>query len=92
MTSNAAPMTVPPAAPPSGMPIADTTAAQNEAVHSIGKETVNADDIERNAGSLNAEEKNESDASSEFKQDGVARAEAITKVWTTKTLWATFGL
>ncbi|TLD18107.1 hypothetical protein PspLS_10460 [Pyricularia sp. CBS 133598] len=92
MASNTAPMTVPPAAPPSGMPIADTTAAQHEAAHSVGKEIVNADDIERNAGSVNADDKNESDASSEFKQDGVARAEAITKVWTTKTLWATFGL
>lgn len=90
-----APITIPPAAPPSGMPIADTTAAQQGVAHTVGKETVNADDIERNAGSeINAEEdqKNESDGSSEFKQEGVARAEAITKVWTTKTLWITFGL
>lgn len=75
-----------------------TTAATQDAIHAPGgneKWTVNTDDIEKKAGSdVNADDdrKNESDASSEFKQEGVARAEAVTKVWSTKTMWIAFTL
>jgi hypothetical protein len=36
--------------------------------------------------------KYDSDNSSNFKQQGVKVAEAITSVWTSKVMWITFGL
>lgn len=34
----------------------------------------------------------DSDDSSQFKQDGVKQVEAVTQVWSKKTMWTVFGL
>lgn len=37
-------------------------------------------------------QKPERDDSSDFKQDGVARVQAVTSVWTSKTMWSMFAM
>jgi hypothetical protein len=80
------------------MPLADTRAGLQDVIAEAEKGANTSADIEKQASSRRdavpdeGNQKRDSGESSDFKQDGVARVEAVTSVWTSKTMWSTFVL
>ena len=64
---------------------------KNPSPQDIESDAINSGSHEKNAINLTAEE-DDSDDSSQFKQDGVKQVEAVTQVWSKKTMWTVFGL
>ncbi|KAL8388794.1 hypothetical protein RB595_008933 [Gaeumannomyces hyphopodioides] len=91
-----------PAPAASGMPVADTNAglqaviggpekSAEAAVPDVEKQ-VPVDATQNTAADDDINQKPGPDDSSDFRQDGVARVQAVTSVWTSKTMWSMFAM